>query len=207
MAGRNARSKEMRDPNLPGPDGINSADPLVRTGVISPVLVPNTVATFTGGFKRLHGAFRHGPLARRNHGSHYGFVEQGVVFSKLQPGLATLYVLDDGSVDMKTWTTQDNALLPHIKYALQNGVPLVDYDLATERTVPGGLVADWGAGNWSGSSDEQLRSLRARRLSAADPHQTLSHLRLFLRRHSLRNGEGIPVLRLPLRHAFGHERP
>lgn len=151
----------MRNRNLPGPDGIDSAVPLVRTGVISPVLVPNTVATFTGGFKRLHGAFRNGPLARRNHGSHYGFVEQGVVFSKLQPGLATLYVLDDGSVDMKTWTAQDNALLPHIKYALQNGVPLVDYDRATASTVPGALVADWGAGNWSGSSDEQLRTLRA----------------------------------------------
>ena len=46
--------------------------------------------TFTGGFKRDHGAFRYGALARQNHGSHYGFVEQGVVFSKLQPGLATL---------------------------------------------------------------------------------------------------------------------
>lgn len=153
--------EEMRDPNLPGPDGIDSAVPLVRTGVISPFLVPDTVATFTGGFKRMHGAFRHGPLARRNHGSHYGFVEQGVVFSKLQPGLATLYVLDDGSVDMKTWTTQDNALLPHVKYALQNGVPLADYDQASASTIPGALVSNWGAGNWSGSSDEQLRSLRA----------------------------------------------
>ncbi len=77
--------EEIRNRNLPGPDGIDSAVPLVRTGVISPVLVANTVATFTGGFKRLHGAFRHGPLARRNHGSHYGFVEQGVVFSSCSP--------------------------------------------------------------------------------------------------------------------------
>lgn len=153
--------EEIRDPNLPGPDGIDSAAPLMRTGIISPALTASTVATFTGGFKRIHGAFRHGPLARRNHGSHYGFVEQGVVFSKLQPGLATLYVLDDGSVDMKTWDMQDNALLPHIRYALQNGVPLVDYDRATASTIPGALVANWGSGNWSGSSDEQLRSLRA----------------------------------------------
>ena len=48
-----------------------------------------TVAAFVGGFKRSHGAFRYGPLALVNHGSHYGFMQQGVVFSKLQPGLAT----------------------------------------------------------------------------------------------------------------------
>lgn len=151
----------IRDRSLPGPDGIDSAVPLVRTGTLSPILAPNTVATFTGGFKRTHGAFRQGPLASRNHGSHYGFVEQGVVFSKLQPGLSTLYVLDDGSVNMKTWTVQDDALLVHIKYALQNGVPLVDYDQASASPIPGALVTNWGAGNWSGSSDEQLRSLRA----------------------------------------------
>ena len=61
------------------------------------------VSTFAGGFKRLHGAFRSGALARVNSGSHYGFVEGGAVLSKLQPGLATLFALDDGSVGMKTW--------------------------------------------------------------------------------------------------------
>lgn len=151
----------VRDPKLSGPDGIDSAVPLVRSGMISPALAANTVATFTGGFKRQHGAFRYGPLAQRNHGSHYGFVEQGVVFSKLQPGLATLYVLDDGSVDMKTWSKQDDALLAHIKHARQNGVALLDYDQAAARTLPGALVTNWGAGNWSGSADEKLRALRA----------------------------------------------
>jgi hypothetical protein len=146
---------------LPGPDGINTAAPLVTNGMISPPLVARTIATFTGGFKREHGAFRYGRFAEGNHGSHYGFVEQGTVFSKLLPGLSTLYVLDDGMVDMKTWTDQDDDLLPRIKHARQNGVPLIEHDPATNGSVPGPLVAQWGPGNWSGSADEKLRSLRA----------------------------------------------
>ena len=70
-----------------------------------------------------HGAFKYGELALKNHGSHYGFIENGVVFSKLQPGLATIFVLDDGSIEMKTWAEADNKLLPRIKHARQNGVP------------------------------------------------------------------------------------
>jgi len=151
----------VRAPRLPGPDGTDSATPLVRTGMVSPALAPQTIATFTGGFKRTHGAFRYGPLANRNKGSHYGFMEQGLVFSKLQPGLATLYVLDDGSVDMKTWTTQDDALLARVQHARQNGVALLEYDPAAANAVPGALVTNWGAGNWSGSTSEQLRALRA----------------------------------------------
>jgi hypothetical protein len=152
--------REVRD-GLPGPDGIDTAAPLVSNGLISPALVGHTIATFTGGFKREHGAFRYGAFARQNHGTHYGFVEQGVVFSKLMPGLATLYVLDDDTVEMKTWTEADNALLPHIKFARQNGVPLIERDPATGTSRPGSLVARWGPGNWSGSAEEELRSLRA----------------------------------------------
>lgn len=152
--------REVRD-NLPGPDGINTAAPLVSNGMISPALVGPTIATFTGGFKREHGAFRYGTYAKQNHGTHYGFVEQGVVFSKLLPGLATLYVLDDGTVEMKTWTDADNALLPRVKFARQNGVPLIERDSATGTSTPGSLVARWGPGNWSGSAEEDLRSLRA----------------------------------------------
>ena len=77
--------------------------PLVSTGLISPENARRTVATFTGGFKRIHGAFKFGEFASKNYGSHYGFLENGVVFSKLQPGLATVFVLDDGSIQMKTW--------------------------------------------------------------------------------------------------------
>lgn len=145
----------MRDPRLAGPDGIGDVAPLISTGLIRPDVGRNTVAAFTGGFKRTHGAFRYGDLALRNHASHYGFLENGVVFSKLQPGLATLFVMDNGEVDMKTWAEADNAILGRIRHARQNGVPLIESD------VPGALVGRWGPGNWSGSEDEKLRTIRA----------------------------------------------
>jgi hypothetical protein len=153
--------ESMRDPKLPGPDGIGSVAPLVVNGMVNPPTVERVAATFAGGFKREHGAFHYGVLAERNKGSHYGFIEQGVVFSKLQPDLATLFVEDDGTVGMKTWTAADDPGLSQIKHARQNGVPLIEYDEASRRSSAGALIASWGPGNWSGSSDERLRTLRA----------------------------------------------
>ncbi|HTY49790.1 MAG TPA: hypothetical protein VMB48_08865 [Steroidobacteraceae bacterium] len=150
-----------QDVRLPGPDGVDSPAPLVTNGMIPPVDAARTIATFIGGFKRVHGAFRYGPLAERNHGSHYGFIEQGVIFSKLQPGLATVVVTDDGSVDLRTWSAADDAGLAHVRYARQNGVPLIEDDAQRGRGVPGALVNLWGPGNWSGSADEVLRTLRS----------------------------------------------
>jgi hypothetical protein len=152
---------QMRDRQLPGPDGIGTRAPLISTGMISPELAGITVAAFAGGFKRAHGAFKYGPLAAVNHGSHYGFLENGVVFSKLQPQLATVFVLDDGSVHMKTWEAADDSRLPRIRHARQNGVPLVEFDERSQSTVPGRWVNQWGPGNWSGSEDMKLRTLRA----------------------------------------------
>jgi hypothetical protein len=151
---------QMRD-SRPGPDGIGAIEPLVSTGLIEPDNGRRTIATFTSGFKRSHGAFRYGDLSLKNHGSHYGFIENGVVFSKLQPGLATVFVSNDGALEMKTWTEADNKLLPGIRHARQNGVPLVEFDDATQSSIPGQLVARWGPGNWSGSEDEKLRTIRA----------------------------------------------
>ena len=151
----------VRPRGLPGPDGIGTVRPLVTTGMVTPRDTGRAVATFAGGFKRAHGAFKYGELAARNSGSHYGFVEEGVVLSKLQPGLATLYVLTDGSVHMKTWQESDNGELRRIRYARQNGVPLVERDDATGAPVPGPLVNRWGPGNWSGSAEGDLRSARA----------------------------------------------
>ena len=151
----------VHDEHLAGPDGIGTSAPLVRNGMLSPAFTAQTAATFAGGFKREHSAFRYGALALQNHGSHYGFIEQGVVFSKLQPGLATVYVLDDGSVGMKTWTRSDDVLLPRLRHARQNGVPLMETSGAEGAGIPGALVAQWGAGNWSGSADEKFRTLRA----------------------------------------------
>ena len=152
---------QVRNPALPGPDGIGSIGPLIGTGLVGPEDTQRTVATFTGGFKRTHGAFEYGELALRNHGSHYGFLENGVVLSKLQPGLATLLVLDDGAVEMKTWMESDNQRLSRIRHARQNGVAIVELDPATKATVPGYFVRSWGQGNWSGSAQERLRTMRA----------------------------------------------
>ena len=78
----------------------------------------------------------------------------------LHPDLATIFVLDDGSVHMRTWTEQDKALLPRVRFARQNGVPLVEPDPATGEGVPGSLVKSWLGGNWSGSGEAELRTLR-----------------------------------------------
>jgi hypothetical protein len=149
-----------RNPALPGPDGIESVSPLIATGLIGPQDAPKTVATFAGGYKRWHGAFKYGDFAARNHGSHYGFIEKGVVFSKLQPGLATVFALTNGSVGMKTWSEADNASLEKVKYARQNGVALIEFN-ETSPGKPGALVNRWGPGNWSGSEDAHLRTMRA----------------------------------------------
>ena len=150
-----------RDARLTGPDGIGDAAPLQRPGMVSPELQSRVVATFAGGFKREHGAFRHGTLASVNRGSHYGFVEQGVVFSRLVPGLSTVYVLADGSIGMKTWTREDDSILGQIRHARQNGVALVERNPTGGSARFGALIDQWGPGNWSGSVDEKLRTLRA----------------------------------------------
>ncbi|HBS49863.1 MAG TPA: hypothetical protein DEA05_07140 [Rhodobacteraceae bacterium] len=151
----------VRPPELPGPDGIGTAMPLVTLGMVNPVIANRAVATFTAGLKRQHGAFKFGDMAGFNMGHHYGFIEKGVILSKLQPNLSTLYGLTDGTIAMKTWEEADNALLPRIAFARQNGVPLVVADPVTGQPVPGDRVTQWGPGNWSGSAKAELRTLRA----------------------------------------------
>ncbi len=151
----------VRPKGWTGPDGFDKRDPVVSPGMIPPNLMTKVVSTFTSGFKRYHSAFRWGPLALVNRGSHYGFIENGVVQSRLNPGLATIIVDGTGSVDMKTWTEADDASLSNIKSARQNGVPLVEWDETTRAGIPGALVANWGQGNWSGSDSKTMRALRA----------------------------------------------
>ncbi len=145
----------LRPRGMPGPDGFNKPAPLVSLGMASPYLSDRVTAAFTAGFKRQHGAFRGGPLRDANYGSHYGFLEHGVIFSKIWPGLSTLYVMQDGTVGMKTWEEDDADLLPNLRFARQNGTPLV------KDGVPGPYVTQWMAGNWSGSANADLRTLRA----------------------------------------------
>ena len=152
---------QVRDKTLPGPDGIGDLEPLVMTGLLSPVYRERIAATFVGGFKRYHGAFQWGELALKNHGSHYGFIEHGTILSKLQPGLATVVVLSDGTVDLITWTEKDNADLQIIRHARQNGLPIIEYDRTLGISRVGDMVPRWGQGNWSGSADKRFRTVRA----------------------------------------------
>ena len=152
---------QVRDASLPGPDGIDTIAPLVRTGMLSPAEKTRVAATFTAGFKRLHGAMRWGALAQVNHGSHYGFIENGVVLSRLQPGLATVLGFDDGRVELETWSQADERELERVRFARQNGVALIERNPVSGRSEPGALVTQWGQGNWSGSEDKRLRTLRA----------------------------------------------
>ena len=153
--------EQVRDTNLPGPDGIETVEPLQMTGLVKPADRERVAVTFVGGFKRYHGAFRWSNLAFKNYGSHYGFIEHGTVLSKLQPDLATIIVFENGSVDLKTWTEKDNADLWRIRHARQNGVPIIEYDAASGTSRVGAFVSRWGQGNWSGSADNRFRTVRA----------------------------------------------
>ena len=62
---------------------------------------------------------------------------------------------------MKTWADDDNQLLARIQHARQNGVPVIEFDPASQTRVPGPLVNRWGPGNWSGSEDMKLRTMRS----------------------------------------------
>lgn len=147
--------------NAPGPDGFDQALPLARTGLVPPVHQRMVAATFTGGFKRNHGAFRHDGLATTNNGHHYGFVENGVVFSKLQPHLATFIIDYDGQINLRTWTAQDTLANQRVLHARQNGYPLLDYDPKTKTGVPSVHVGAGLKGNWSADYRSIQRTLRS----------------------------------------------
>lgn len=61
-----------------GPNGYNTLSPLATPAALPPYWVNQTIATFAGGFKREHGAFKMGDHPKSNFGSHYGFIENGV---------------------------------------------------------------------------------------------------------------------------------
>lgn len=140
----------------PGPDGISSSAPLQRAGIAPPWAQARLSAVFTGGFKREHSAFKGGPFATQRNGTHYGLVEAGVVFSRLHPGLATLYQRVGEAPTLKLWTEEDNQKgLSGLIFARQNGLPLV------EAGKEGGqLGISWG-GNWSGNFEGNAETLRS----------------------------------------------
>lgn len=149
----------------PGPDGFATLSPLVLPGVVNPVDAARAVGVFTGGFQRHHSAFRSPPYTSINRGSHYGFMEKGVVMSTLVPNLASILIAADGSLDIKTWTLADIARLPTLRDVRQNGIPIIDTDPLTGEGFPRKEVGSWGGGNWSGSGDHPPR-LKTPRTSA-----------------------------------------
>ena len=154
-------SPDQRTEGWSGPDGIDEWKPLVSTGLMNPMEVDRVVASFTGGFKRKHSVFRWGKLSQSSGGSHYGFMQGGVIFSKLHLGLATAVMYRDGRFALKTWDEYDQRNLHQVHSARQNGVPLVQYHAKTSRSFPSLYVKNNALGNWSGTKDQEVRSLRS----------------------------------------------
>ena len=156
-----SRRYRLKKDNPRGPEGFSKLRPLEPVGAVSPHDVPFVIGTFSGGFQRRHGAFKRGERAKTLKGHHYGFIEDGVVLSSLQPSLATVVVYMDGLTEVRDWTLADQARLPQIRYARQNGVPLIEEGGPQSVGIPGKLVGDRMQGNWSGSVEKQLMTPRA----------------------------------------------
>lgn len=153
-----ARS-QFREKTNGGPDGLADIKPFVGSGMVRPDHARRVLASFAGGFKRSHSAFKWGPLALKNQSSHYGFLEGGTILSKLQPDLATIALNVNGEVSIMTW--RDQTPQTSLVFARQNGVPLVEWDENMQRAVPGLFVSQWAQGNWSGSAEGKQRTVRA----------------------------------------------
>ncbi len=154
-------SRVKKVTGLAGPDGFGTRAPLATIGALPPYLVDTVEGVFAGGFKREHGAFAFGPFSKINNNSHFGFVENGVVLSRLNPGLATAVIAPDGSMDMLTWPENGDKDFRYILHARQNGVPIIDGVDADGISVPGALVNKPGDGAWSGSANGRLLTIRA----------------------------------------------
>jgi hypothetical protein len=87
-------------------------------------------------------------------------MQEGVVLSKLNNGMSTLIMYKNGEIDIKNWTDADSENINKIRYARQNGLPLIEPD-SSGKGIPGIFVGNWRLGNWSGSADAKLRSQRA----------------------------------------------
>ena len=140
----------------PGPDGFGAISPLERVGMVPPWAMTQLVAVITGGFKREHYAFKGGSLSVKNHGSHYGFAEAGVVLSRLNPGLATFFQRVGEAPQIKTWSAEDEARGPNkLLFARQNGLVLI------ENGKPGANLAIDFVGNWSGNQEGNPNTMRS----------------------------------------------
>ncbi len=157
--GWSPRARNIRRDNPYGPDGFNTIAPLVPLGHVPPMYWSKTIGTISGGFQKRHGAFRAGELSLTDKGHHYGFMQDGVMMVSPSNDLATIIVYWNGKVELKRWTEKDNKKLFLVRHFRQNGVPLIHRD-ANGKGIPGKLVKHWGAGNWSGTAEAQLRAPR-----------------------------------------------
>ncbi len=92
-----------------------SAAPLVTNGMVSPADVDRTIATFAADSNDPTAPSVTDRSRTATTAATTGSSSRAVVFSKLQPSLATMFVMDDGAVNVKTWGRADDALLPHIR--------------------------------------------------------------------------------------------
>jgi hypothetical protein len=123
-------------------------------GSIPPYKINSAVSVFIGGYKKTHGTFKYG----EHQGKTYGFMENGVVLSKMEAGLATIYSTKDGEVHIGKWPKDKNEeaiLMKNVVSARQNGVMIID------NYEPGKHINSWGGGNWSGDVNGNLRTLRS----------------------------------------------
>jgi hypothetical protein len=144
-----------------GPDGFDERSPFSSVGAVPPYYSKWVVGSFIAGFKREHGAFKTGPLSKINSCSHFGFMEQGVVFSRLLPGLATVAIGRDGGLNLFTWPEDGSTLLPQMAYGRQNCISIIEGVDSNNIGVPNPLVNDWGAGSWSGDQNGNVVTLRS----------------------------------------------
>ncbi len=158
------RGNRTNSPNAAalGPDGFGDLKPLARIGSIPTHVVTTLAATFVGGFKRDHAAFKYGPLAESEAGHHYGVMENGIIMSKIVPDLATAAIDVDGQLNLSTWPsgTKGQDLLASTRHVRQNGVPVIDGIDADGISIPGKYVSDY-RGNWSGDSAGDLVTVRS----------------------------------------------
>jgi hypothetical protein len=140
-------------PGLPPKTDTNKSS-IALSGSIPPYMISKSVGVFIGGFKRSHGTFKYG----EHRGKTYGYIENGVVLSKMEKGLATIYSTKTGEIEITKWPEErdmENMLLKKIVSARQNGVMIID------NYKPGKHIYNWGHGNWSGDVNGNLRTLRS----------------------------------------------
>lgn len=133
---------------------VENLNPLVMVGSVPPYKLNDTVGVFIGGYKRSHSFFKYG----KHQGKYYGYIENGVVISPLEAGLATFYATKNGEIDIIKWPdnkTEQESLLKEIVSARQNGILIVD------SYKPGESLLSWGNGNWSGDVNGNLKTLRS----------------------------------------------